>query len=495
MKCGNHIAIDIGAASGRAIVGRLEDNKLVTEELHRFETGDVFLFGNRIRNLYRWYEEILHALKKYAASFSTTLSSIGVDSMGEDFVLLDQQGNLLKMPRAYRDVPNDERIIQIEEEKFGNESLYTICGNQTCQADSLRQLISLANETPSVIDRASGLLFFGDVFHYFLCGSRSVELSLASYGKLFNQKMQNWEPRIFRSFGIPQEVQPRIVRCGETLGTVYPEICRDVGLQNTPKVIAPCTHDTACAAFAVPDKGNDWLFISSGSWSIMGMETEAPIITKDGWRCNCSNSSMPLHSNMFKNLVAGMWVIQRCQAEWFGPSFEEIVKIAENIHDNQWYFDPDADALYNPQSMTQAIVDAIRHTYGVSLAPDAIGLIARASFESLALKYRFTMDNLFKISKRTAMRIYILGGGSRNHLLNQLTANACGLPVYTGIAEASAVGNLLCQMAGCGEISSRDEAKNVLINTFPTTVYQPMERGLWKRKFEDFLRATGLLPV
>lgn len=485
------MAIDIGAASGRAIVGYLKDKRLVTKEIHRFTNGDVFWIDKRIRNIYNWYEEIIVALQKYSQQFGAELYSIGVDSMGEDFALIDKAGQIIMLPPSYRSVSVDRELLEIEERDYGNEEIYNICGNQSVANDTLRQLISIINKESNVIERADGLLFLGDVFHYLLCGNRSVEHSLASYGKLYNQHKQCWEDSIFEAFQIPKALKGNIVYCGDHIGNVHQEICRDGGIEYGTKVIVPSTHDTACAALAVPDEKEDWAFISSGSWSLMGIQTDAPIINKEAWKFNCSNSSMPIRKNMFKKLIAGMWIIQRCKREWKIESFDEIVECAKTNMDNNYYFDPDTPELYNPDSMTRQICSIIKRNYGDELNPNDVKSIARICFESLALKYRYVLDKLESISNRQINKIYILGGGSKNALLNQLSADACNRPVFTGIEEASAIGNILCQMYGSKEITE-NEVKQILRDSYSLTSYRPGNKELWEHKYEEYLRSCCL---
>lgn len=491
MKAKKYMAIDIGAASGRAIVGYLEQNRLMIKEIHRFETGDIFLINARVRNVQYWYGEILNALKQYSFIFGSELYSIGTDSMGEDFVLLDRSGGILRVPPSYRDLKCDKRVIAREESLYGNERLYEICGNQSVSNDTLRQLISLSLYEAEVLERTDGLLYLGDFFHYLLCGSRSVEHSLASYGKLYNQREQCFEDSIFSSFHIPEALKGSITLCGEELGDIHREIGRDTGIKSGTRVISPCTHDTACAAFAVPADGNEWAFISSGSWSIAGIATDYPVINKRAWKFNCSNSSMPFGKNMFKKLIAGMWIIQRCSREWGIRSFSQIVSKAQSVRENRFYFDPDLPELYNPSSMTKQLCRIIRQNYGTAIDPRDVGFIACICFESLALKYRYTLDEISRITDRRIREIYIVGGGSRNNLLNQMTANACGYPVITGIEEASAVGNLLCQMAGSGEIALCDRAE-LLKNSFPLSVYEPAEKELWEEKYDSYIKICRL---
>lgn len=491
MKHKYHIAIDIGSGSSRMFVGWLQNGKLRLEELHRFETGDVPLLGKHVRNVYRWYDEIIRGLKKFSQKYGSHLSSIGADSMGEDIVILDKHGEVLFMPLAYRDVVASSEVLLAEEERMGNHEIYMRCGNQSVQNDTLRQLITLRLQPDNPLKDAGGMLFFGDLFHYLLCGRAVTEASLANYGKLYNQHTGGWDDEIFTAFDLPECLKMDIVFCGECLGKVDQMICRDTGLNEDAVVIASSNHDSACAAFAVPDLGNDWGFISSGSWSIIGIETDAPVICEEGWRFNFANSYMPMRKNMFKRLVAGMWMIQRCQKEWGSYSFSELVDMAADIHDNTCYVNPDDERLYNPESMCESISKLVAIDYNVQVDPMDAARISRIIFESLALKYRYIIHKLRSMAEHPINKLYILGGGSHNTLLNQLTSNACEMPVYTGIYEASVIGNLMTQFIGSGELADAVDARKMLIESFPLSCFQPKDSELWARKFEDFVRVLG----
>jgi len=489
----NHLAIDIGSSSGRAFVGRLENGILVSEEIHRFRTRDVFFINQRVRNIYRWFDEILLALTKYKSNYGRKLNSIGVDSMGEDFALIDKVGNIITIPPSYRDLANIDSVLEIEEKNYGNENLYKICGNQSVNNDTLRQLIAMTEMHNSPLSNAGGILFLGDIFHYLLCGNKSVEHSLASYGKLYNQIKKDWDDSIFDAFCIPDNLKSNIVYSGDKLGKVHKELCEDVGLDCNIEVITPCTHDTACAALTVPDEDNDWLFISSGSWSLIGMETDMPVLSKLAWKHNFSNSSMPIRQNMFKSLTAGMWIIQKCQREWNDYSFDKIVTLAKSTESTELYIDTDAPDFFNPVSMTEAISASIKLRYGVLIDSNDVGTIARICFESLALKYRYVIENLEKAADKgqAANKIYILGGGSLNHLLNQFIANVCNKKVFSGIDEASAIGNLLCQMYGNNELKSKSEMKDVIKRSFSTIQYKPQDESTWEQKYSSYLCSFG----
>jgi rhamnulokinase len=486
-----HIAVDIGAGSGRVFAGWLKDSTLMLDELHRFETGDMVLCNKHVRNIYRWQEEVISGLKKFVVKYGDQFESIGVDSFGSDFVLLNKQQNLLKMPMAYRYAKPSQAAID-EMNAYGGMRMFSSCGNHSMKNDTLLQLIEAKIEKNSVLKDARYLLFFGDIFQFFMCGKACTEISMASYSKMFSQEKQTWDNDIFSSFAIPDCLKMPVVKYGDQLGPMYPEICKEIGLKNRPIVVTPAIHDTSNAAFAVPDTRMDSYFVSSGSWSLIGVPTDKAILSEEAWRFNASNSSMPIDRNMLKKNVTGMWLIQCCQKEWQKYSFAEISAMAAKIESPHMYFDPDADRFFNPVCMMEEICQDLKERYLADISPDNVPVIARIIFESLAMKYRYVLANLGRICGITAARLFIVGGGCQNKLLNQLVANACGIPVYAGVPEASVVGNVLCQMYGMGEVMSEAEAKSIVAASFEREEYTPHEGQEWNHRYEKFLADTCL---
>lgn len=482
-----HVAIDIGAGSGRLFAGYLREGRLILDELHRFASEDLCLCGQYVRNIYLWHEHVLEGLKRFVQKYGEELSSVGVDSFGSDFVFLDAQGNVCKMPVAYRySQPSPEAVQRLK--SFGPERMFAICGNHTMKNDTVLQIIDEQLRPDSVLSHARSILFFGDIFHYFLCGSRCNELSMASYSKMVNQKSWEWEDEIFEYFHISPTMKSPIVRSGDKLGKVYPNICRRVGLRNQPEVVAPAIHDTADAAFVIPDLRKGSYFNSSGSWSLLGTVVEEPVLTKEAWAFNASNSNMPIDRHMFKKNVAGMWIMQCCRSVWGKYSFAEIAQAAESVTDNEYYFDTDAERFFNPECMPEEISRDLFERYGVTIHSGDMPRISRIALESIALKYRYTLENLGRLCGIPAERLYIVGGGSQNRLLNQLSANSCGVPVYAGIPEASVAGNILCQMYGQSEISGVGEAHEIIRRSFEFAEYLPRDSAAWAQKYQAFLR-------
>ncbi len=482
-----HLAADIGSESGKIIAGRIVNGKIETAELHRFRTQDFRLNNRRARNFYRYHEEILHSLKLFADQYGSELCSIGVDAWGGDFVLLDRKGNITRLPSSYRDHAFSD-VAKIVERNFGRFNLYRITGNQEMPTDTLHQILRLQQEDEPSIEAPHAILFVADVFHYLLGGEISCEHSLVSYSRIFNRERDDWDDSILDAFGIPRSIKTKISHAGECVGQVNPRILADAGIFGTVDIITPCSHDTACAALAVADAGDDWAFISSGTWSLMGTETPVSIHSEEAWRHNFSNSTMPLMTNMFKKNITGTWIIQQCKDAWKKYSYSEIVELAKNAPDLDCFVDVDAPDLYANDDMPGMICGMIGEYFGIRVDPEDAGAVARIIFQSMALKYDFYLGKLLKAAGKTISKIYIVGGGSKNYLINQFTANASGYPVYTGVFEASSVGNLLLQAYGCGELADKDAMRRVVINSFPQNCFQPEDRERWALKREIFLR-------
>lgn len=482
-----HLAIDIGSESGRAIVGEVVDGKLHTEEIYRFRTQFMQVRNRSIRNFYRYHEEILEALARYVARFGSELGSIGVDAWGQDFVLLNRAGDILRQPESYRANATIEEVADYVEAHFGEREVYLRTGNQRMPTDTLHQLIRLRQQGDPSLDDPRAILFVADVFHYMMGATPCCEHSMASYCRFYNVATNNWDLEIMQALGIPESLRTPVVYAGDKIGEVDPAILRQVGLQDPVPIVVPCSHDTACAALAVADPGSDWAFISSGTWSLLGMETERPVINDFAYANNFSNSSMPLRTNMFKKIMTGTWIIEQCKRSWQRYSYDDIVNLADASVDNDRFIDINATEFYAPEDMPAAVRAAVLRDFGSAPAPDDVGAIARIIFQSMALKYRYYLQRLLQASGKRIDKIYILGGGSKNRLINQFTANACGYQVSTGVYEASSIGNLLLQCYGCGELSDKACMRKIIMDTFPQQLFLPQENATWHRKYDLYL--------
>lgn len=482
-----HLAVDIGSESGRVFVGYIQDGKVYTEEIHRFRTQFMQLRDKSVRNIYRYHEEILYALKLYAEKYGDTLESIGVDSWGSDFVLLDREGNISRIPASYRETSVSQDAAEIIERKMGLREVYLHTGNQAMPTDTLSQIVRLIRDKDPSMDEPHGILFMGDVYQYMLGAKACCEHSLAGYSRMYDNRNNCWDDEILNRFDIPYTIKTPVVYAGEVIGTVDSKILEQAGIRGEVKIVTPCTHDTSCAALAVPDMGEDWIFISSGTWSLIGTETSGPIINETSFAHNLSNSTMPLKTNMLKKNIQGMWVIQQCRQAWGNScSYGEIVEQAKKVNDNNWYIDVDMEDFYAPDNMAKSVANAVKRDFGADLDWKDIPTISRICFESLALKYRYYSDKLLTAADKKISKIYILGGGSYNHLVNQFTADATGYPVYTGVYEGSNIANILLQAYGCGEIENKEAMRRIICNTFKTEIYTPADTDLWNHKYSIF---------
>lgn len=480
------IAVDIGAGSGRVFAGWLEaDGSLFCEEIHRFSTADMFLLDRRVLNVFRYYEEILQALRIFAAKHGPAASSIGVDSFSSDFTLLDSLGRPAILVRSYRDgnlVPMEPVI----EREFGSYRLYRRNGNHSMPGDTLQQLLRMREEKEPALENPGGLLFVADLFHYLLGGRMANEHSMVSYSRLFDRENDVWDDEVFDTFGLPRGIRTAVARAGEVLGELRPDIARETGISPGMPIICPCTHDTSSAALCIPDSGDDWAFVSSGSWSLVGTETAEPVFLEKAWKNNFSNSTMPLLANMFKKCVTGMWLMQQCRKSWNNAPDAQLAALAEQCPDTPYFIEVDHRDFYSPPDMPAAVRAAVFRDYGVSLDPGDRGVVVRICLQSLAMKYRFCLDLLTEMTGKQFHKIYITGGGGKNSLLNQMTASVANIPVHTGIDEASVTGNLLLQMYGSGELPSRKAMREVVARSFPMHIAQPREAEFWNKKYDQY---------
>lgn len=482
-----HLAVDIGSESGRVYMGYIQNGKVYTEEIYRFKTQFMQAHGRSMRNIYRFHEEIIHGMQRYAEKYGTTLESIGVDSWGSDFVLLDREGNISALPVSYRGIPSAKKEEEYIEEKFGLKNLYMRTGNQAMPPDTINQLVRMIMNKEPCLDDPHGILFMGDLYQYLLGAEPCSEHSLVSYCRFYNNLFFDWDDEVMNALGIPQDIKTKIVYAGDTIGEVDLEILKEAGIEGSVKIITPCTHDTACAALAIPDMNDDWMFISSGTWSLIGTETEKPVINELSCKYNMSNSTMPIKTNMLKKNIQGMWVIQQCRKAWGNKiSYPEIVDAAQTAEDLNVFIDVDMEEFYAPSNMAIAVSNAVKRDFGVEIDWHDVGSIARICYESLALKYRYYAEKILQAANKSVSKIYIVGGGSKNELLNQFTANATGYTVCTGVTEGSSVANILLQAYGSGEVKDKQEMRQIICNTFETKSFEPKDIEIWRKKYNIF---------
>ncbi len=486
MKGHHFLAFDLGAESGRAILAKLEDDQVETKEIARFANTPLRLHGHSHWNVYSLFEEIIRALKSCLADHGVRLESLAVDTWGVDFGLLAKDGSILGLPFTYR----DERTRGAMEEFFERvprQRLYELTGIQFLPFNTLFQLFAMKRDQSPLLECASHLLFMPDLFHFLLTGEKTSEFTIASTSQLLDPWRKNWNEELLQALELPETLKmPDILTPGTVIGRLSPDLARVTGLEET-LVVAACGHDTAAAVAAVPARGENWGYISSGTWSLLGVETEKPVINADALEANFTNEGGVEGTTRFLKNITGLWLLQQCRREWSSRSplsYDEITKLAEDALAFPALLDPDWPGFLNPPSMVEAIRSYCRHTRQPS--PRTPGEMARAILESLALKYRWTLDQLEKLTARKIEKIHIIGGGARNELLCQFTADAAQIRVVAGPFEATALGNVTMQALALGYVRSLPEIRDIIHRSVEPKTYEPRATTEWERAYERY---------
>jgi rhamnulokinase len=479
-----YAAIDLGAESGRVVKGVLADGKLTLHEINRFPNGMVPIAGRFHWNLIRLYESIVEAFKVCAQS-DVPIESIGVDSWGVDFVLLAEDESLMGLPVAYRDSRTDG-MMQTLFKRIPAETIYEKTGIAFMKFNSIYQLLALAEQKSEALKHARHFLMIPDYFHYLFTGKITNEYTDATTSQGINLKTGAWDEDIFKAIGVSTDIMHKLIKPGTTIGPLNEHLQAVTGLGPVP-VIAPGTHDTASAVAAVPAEGKNWAYISSGTWSLMGMEAASPVSTPRAFEYNFTNEGGVFNTTRFLKNIMGLWLVQRCRAD-FGDDtdYGTLTQTAADAPAFVSLIDPDRDMFMNPPSMTDAIADFCRHT-GQPI-PQNKGAIIRCCLESLAMQYRLVARQLEEIYDTQIETLHIVGGGTQNTLLNQLAADATGLTVLTGPVEATVIGNIAMQAIGAGHIGSLAEARTIIRNSFEMKTYTPQDTAEWDEQFDRFMK-------
>jgi rhamnulokinase len=459
------LAFDFGAESGRALLGTLTGGKLEVEEIHRFPNTPVRVPGALYWDTLHLWAEIQRGIAIADRERKLTLDGIGIDTWGVDYGLLGKDGLLLESPRHYRDGRTNgmmEKLFEI----VPRDQVFGYTGIQFMQLNTLYQLYAAKSGGAPALGVASTLLNMPDLFNYWLTGVAKSEITIASTTQFFNPATMTWATELLRRLGIPTEMLAPLVRPGTLLG-------KTLDPPNIP-VFASAGHDTAAAVAAVPAQGGgNWCYISSGTWSLMGLELDAPLINAQTLAANYTNEVGVAGKIRFLKNIAGLWLLQECRRTWAEQgseySYEQLARMASEARPNSGVIDP--DAFLEPGDMPAKIAAHCKaNGQGV---PQTHGEFARAILESLARRYRDVLEDLEKLSGRKIERIHIVGGGSRNTLLNQFVADTTGRRVIAGPSEATAIGNILVQAMGAGVLKDLSEAREVVRNSFELTTVDP----------------------
>ncbi len=482
-----YLAFDFGAESGKAVAGSIRNNKLEFREIYRFPTGLLQLDHHYFWNVYRFYEEIIKALKQTVVSENIHPRSIAFDTWGVDFGLLAEDGSLIRTPFAYRDPQGGEAMADFYQNKMKPWDIYQLTGISMQPFNSIYQIYALSKRNDFAFKQADQLLFMPDLMNYFLSGVRKTEFSFATTTQLFNPQKYAWEEKLLQKIGLNPALLNEVTEPGEFLGDVTDSVKRQTGLTDT-KIVSVCSHDTGSAIVAVPALENNWAFISSGTWSLMGVETPKPVISQKAFELNFSNEGIDKDRYRLLKNIMGIWILQGCKRSWDKPGetwhYADLVGMAEQAKPFGTFIDPDDQGFFNPADMPKAIDDfCIRSDQP---KPASKGEYVRVILESLALKYRLVLDQLIDITSTSVDKIHIIGGGIQNQLLCQFTANATGKTVVAGPVEGTALGNICMQAKASGEVTSIEEMRHLIRNTFDLKIYSPRDASQWEKAYQRF---------
>ena len=480
------IAVDLGAESGRVILGSFDGGCLRVEEVHRFANRPVLVGGTLYWDVLALFAEILNGMRRARQTRKTVIQSIGVDSWGVDFALLDKSGALLANPIHYRD-KRTEGMIAYVLEHISADDLYSATGIQIMPINTIFQLAAVARHQEHILSIAEHFAMIPDLLHFWLSGVLTCEYTNATTTQCLDISQRTWLLSLLEHLGIPSRLFRPVIEPGTIIGSLQTEVSEATGLTRV-RVIVPATHDTASAVLATPLEDPDAAYISSGTWSLVGVESTHPLITPESRQINLTNEGGVENTYRILKNVMGLWLLQECRRTWarHGQSWEyhELVNAAA-METTTGLIDPDDPSFLSPGDMVLRIIRFLAATgQPVRETP---GAITRVILQSLALKYRWVIEKIEDLLGTTISSIHIVGGGVHNTVLNQMVADATGRRVIVGPAEATAIGNLLVQLQALGEVGDRWQAREIVRRSFPLQEYQPADNGSWDETYQRFL--------
>ena len=480
------LAFDFGASSGRAMLGVFDGERIKLSEIHRFSNDPVSLGGTLYWDTLRLFHEIKQGLIK--AKLAGGFDSIGINTWGVDFGLLDSDGVLLESGVNYRD-KRTAGMVDKASELIPLSKLYRKTGNQIMEINTAFQLLSLKENRQPLLDRAETMLLTPDLFNYFLTGEIKTEYSIASTTQLVDPKTKDWNRDVINALGLPQRLFGEIVPSGTKIGELSDDLCEELGLPKVP-VVAVCGHDTQDAVVAVPTQEKDFIFVSCGTWSLFGTETNEPIVSDKAYELNLTNEGgYGGTNNVLKNII-GLWLIQESRRQWQREgkdySFADLEKLALESEPFKCFVDPDYPTLTPPGNLPKRIQKFCEETG--QYVPQTVGEIVRCIYESLSLKYRYAFDQIRELTGKDYKVINIVGGGTKDGLLCQMTANSCNIRVLAGPVEATVFGNIAVQLMSDGTISSTKEAREIIAKSDNVKSFEPDEKAVkaFDEAYSDF---------
>lgn len=478
-------AVDLGATSGRTIVGTLDDGKVILEELTRFDNNLIEANGHFYWDIYALYFEIIKGLKA-AKQRDLCITSIGIDTWGVDFVCVAEDGSV-SQPIAYRDPHTFDAMDDYLENVMSREIVYDVTGIQFMNFNSIFQLYAMKRAGNSALKNAQKILFIPDALSYMLTGNMVCEYTIASTAQLLDPRTGQLDPRLLASIGLTQSKFGRMVNPGDLVGALTADVQKQTGYGAIP-VIAVAGHDTGSAVAAVPAKNEKFAYLSSGTWSLMGIETKKAIINHISYERNFTNEGGIEGTTRFLKNICGMWLYERCRKEWTDApkSHPELIAEAMKQPAFQSIINPDDACFANPSSMIDAIQTYCKETN--QHVPQGYAEICRCIFDSLALRYRQVFSYLTEMASFPIEVLHIIGGGSLNDNLNQFTANSCGVEVLAGPQEGTALGNIMVQAKAAGEVKDLWDMRKVIANSLNLKRFSPADKEIWDAAYVKYLK-------
>lgn len=487
---GCFFAVDLGATSGRTIVGTLADGKVELEELTRFPNNLIETGGHFYWDIYALYNEIIKGLKE-AARRDLNITSIGIDTWGVDFVFVGEDGALLRNPMAYRDPHTFGAMEEYFEKVVSREEVYGITGIQFMNFNSLFQLYAMKSADNSALKNAAKILFVPDALSWMLTGEAVCEYTIASTSQMLDPKTKDLDPKLLASLGLSRDMFGPMVSPGHKIGTLTEEVQKMTGLGPVP-VIAVAGHDTASAVAAVPASNEKFAYLSSGTWSLMGIETKDAIIDEKSYELNFTNEGGVEGTTRFLKNICGMWLLERCRKEWGDKApadYATLISETMAVKPFQSLINPDDEMFANPADMEQAIKQYCEQTG--QHVPEGYAETCRCIFDSLALRYRQVFGYLKDMAPFPIETLHIIGGGSKNEYLDQFTANSTGVTVLAGPQECTALGNVMIQAKAAGVVGDIFEMRRMIAESVTMKRFEPADGAMWDEAYARYIEIVS----
>ena len=491
MTSKNYLIIDFGASNGRSAIARFDGNKFDMEVTHRFDNRPVYVAGALYWDILRLYSELLIGIQSSVGKYKN-ITSMALDTWGADFGFIDNNGKLISNPVHYRD---EKRKVDADSlyKIITRKELFEFTGASIIPIFDLFHLYSLKlQNAPEFVNRDK-FLTMPDIFNYFLTGRIYNEYTRVTTSVMYSQKESRWEDRIFDRLDLPRDIFPEIIKPGEKIDNISNKVCSELEIKTMP-VIAPATHDTPSAVAGIPveSKNKNWAFISMGTWCIIGQETESPIINDQAFNAGFSNEGGVEGINLFVRHITGLWIIQQCREKWIKDSnrsisWDEIVNLSYAAEPFKSFINVDVLIFSKPQVDIHETISKYCKEKGQGI-PESIGEISRCIYESLAMKFKYNLSKLEKLTGKKIELLHLMGGGTQNKLLCQWTADAAGTPAISGPTETTSVGNLLMQLKASGEIKTIDEGRKISTRSSEVVNYEPENKDMWDEAYNRYLK-------